>query len=170
MIVQLLSHMYSHWERKTPSGEVEGRVNLFKQQKRKKSGTKEKEKKSRDGSEKGRCYMAQLSGGGWRCWFVYNQWNAGQLEQWRTDWQTDSGGAAATAAAAADREVGRMPGVKTARCELRHESMNCKNKQRQKWWTQGGEGGSGWGANGRWGIIIPLATDTKASFSLSSLS
>lgn len=48
-----------------------------------------------------------------------------------TDERTGWGGGAATAdATAADREVRECRGVKTARCELRHESMKCKNKGR----------------------------------------
>lgn len=40
------------------------------------------------------------------------------------------GGAATADATAADREVRECRGVKTARRELRHESMKCKNKGR----------------------------------------
>lgn len=44
--------------------------------------------------------------------------------------QVGGGGAATADATAADREVRECRGVKTARCELRHESMKCKNKGR----------------------------------------
>lgn len=50
------------------------------------------------------------------------QFGRGLVGGWR--------GAATADATAADREVRECRGVKTARCELRHESMKCKNKGR----------------------------------------
>lgn len=152
MIVQLLSHMYSHWERKTPSGEVEGGVNLFKQQKIWDKKNRLKKKILRDGSEEERCYMAQLSGGGWGCWFVCNKWNAGQLERWWTDWRTEGGGLLLLLLT--ERWEG-CQWVKTARRELRHESMKCKNKEGRNGGHRAVMGGAAEGRRGAWGFWFP---------------
>lgn len=163
----------SHWERKTPSGEVEGGVNLFKQQK-----IWDKEKKSRARSEEARCYMAQLSGeeGGWRgwgVWLVCNQWNVGQLERWWTDEQRVWGLLLLLMLLLLTERWEECQGVKTARRELRHESMKCKNKEGRNGGHRVAMGGGERAAEGRMGLgdfDSLQAPNKKASFSLSSLS
>lgn len=90
------------------------------------------------------------------------------------------GGTAATAAAAtaANREVGRRPGCKTARWELRHEDgMAQRNQTNKAEMVDTGQGtgtgtgtGMGGGVRRAWGRGVSVPSPPKASFSLSSLS
>lgn len=148
MIVQLLFHMYLYWERKTPfRGRWRAGLNLLKQWK-----TGGKNRKQRRAAGAGvRCYLAQL-GGAHECMdrggLVRNQWN---VEQEGVDGRTDGGGGVRLLLLLlllVLTERGRW-GVKTARREIRHESMKCttKTKKAETAVDVAGMGG-GWG--GRW--------------------
>lgn len=149
MIVQLLFHMYLYWERKTPfRGRWRAGLNLLKQWK-----TGGKNRKQRRAAGAGvRCYLAQL-GGAHECMdrggLMRNQWN---VEQEGVDGRTDGGGVRLLLLLLllllVLTERGGW-GVKTARREIRHESMKCTTKTKKAEMAVDVAGmGGGWG--GRW--------------------